>query len=104
MNEAHFLVGHGSSTVPEKFVDRINRYGGRLMDTSGVPEPVIKQGRNLGIRKYNIDTDLRLAFNLGLRKSLNNLDPREILKNSMIEMQKLVEHKIILFGSKGKAR
>ena len=70
MNEDHFLVGHGSSTVPPKFVDLINQHGGALAGTSGVPEAVLKQGRFVGIRKFNIDTDLRLAMTGQVRKWL----------------------------------
>ncbi|MBU0615309.1 MAG: class II fructose-bisphosphate aldolase [Nanoarchaeota archaeon] len=70
MNMYHFLVGHGSSTVPQAFVDRINQYGGTLTGTSGVPEPILKQGRYLGVRKFNIDTDLRLAMTAEARQWL----------------------------------
>jgi len=70
MNFDHFLVSHGSSTVPEEFVDRINRYGGDLTGTSGVPEYMIVRAIANGMRKVNIDTDLRLAMTGRVRELL----------------------------------
>ena len=98
------LVLHGASNVPDSITSKLNKLGLKLKNTQGVPDDQIKKAINLGINKVNIDTDLRLAFNLGLRKSLNNLDPREMLKPAINEMQKLAEHKIILFGSMGKSK
>ncbi len=78
LNEDHFLVGHGSSTVPSKYVALINEYGGNLSDTSGVPEAILKQGRYVGLRKFNIDTDLRLAMTGYVRKWVHeNADAAE---------------------------
>lgn len=70
MNLDHFLVGHGSSTVPRDLVDEINKYGGSLKGTSGVPEYMIKAAIREGIRKVNIDTDLRLGITVVFRKYL----------------------------------
>ncbi|MDP2925714.1 MAG: class II fructose-bisphosphate aldolase [Nanoarchaeota archaeon] len=68
MNLDHFLVSHGSSTVPKDLVDKINRFGGNLKGTSGVPEYKILEAIVGGIRKINIDTDLRLGITAVLRE------------------------------------
>lgn len=68
MNLDKFLVGHGSSTVPKELVDEINSLGGKLKNTSGVPEYKIKEAIEGGIRKVNIDTDLRLGITAVFRK------------------------------------
>ena len=68
MNEDRFLVGHGSSTVPKDLVDEINASGGSLKEAKGVPLDKIKEGRKAGIRKFNIDTDLRLGITATARK------------------------------------
>jgi fructose-bisphosphate aldolase class II len=71
MNLDHFLVSHGSSTVPQEFVSMINRYGGDLKGASGVPEDMIKKVIASGARKINIDTDLRLLMTGQVRKWLS---------------------------------
>jgi fructose-bisphosphate aldolase, class II len=67
-NLDHFLVGHGSSTIPIELVDEINRYGGKLKETSGVPMEKIHEGIRYGLRKINIDADLRLGITATFRK------------------------------------
>jgi len=67
-NKNHFLVGHGSSTVPISLVEEINRFGGTLTDTSGVPMHKIQEAIAYGLRKVNIDTDLRLGITATFRK------------------------------------
>jgi fructose-bisphosphate aldolase class II len=62
LTDNHYLVGHGSSTVPKDLVDEINSLGGKLKDTQGVPMAKIKEGIAFGLRKINIDTDLRLGI------------------------------------------
>ncbi len=64
----HFLVGHGSSTVPANLVAEINKYGGDVKDAHGVPMRKIKEAIRFGIRKINIDTDLRLGITATFRK------------------------------------
>ena len=100
------LVLHGASEVPQELVGKLKRLGMKLDNTQGVPALQIKQAIKLGINKINTDTDLRLAFVYGLRKSLSNkeIDPRKLLKPAREEMQKVIEKRIILFGSRGKAR
>ena len=67
-NEDHFLVSHGSSTVPQELVDEINEYGGDLRDAAGIPMRKILEAITAGIRKVNIDTDLRLGITATFRK------------------------------------
>ncbi|MCK5145369.1 class II fructose-bisphosphate aldolase [bacterium] len=67
-NEKHFLVSHGSSTVPQDLVAEINQYGGNLKAARGVPMEKIKEAIASGMRKVNIDTDLRLGITATFRK------------------------------------
>ncbi len=64
----HFLVGHGSSTVPQELVEEINSLGGNIQGARGVPLEKIKEGIEFGLRKINIDTDLRLGITATTRK------------------------------------
>jgi len=77
-----YLVSHGSSTVPQRYVDEINSNGG-LVKTSGVPQEMIDRIINYGARKINIDTDLRLAMTGAIRQVLSEnkgtIDPRDYL-------------------------
>ena len=68
LNDDHFLVGHGSSTVPQEIVQEINELGGNLQNAQGVPLEKIKEGISFGLRKINIDTDLRLGITATTRK------------------------------------
>lgn len=68
LTDNHFLVGHGSSTVPRELVDEINRFGGQIKAAQGVPMAKIKEGISFGLRKMNIDTDLRLSITGTMRK------------------------------------
>ena len=70
--DSHFLVGHGSSTVPQELVEEINQYGGAITSAQGVPMSKIKEGIRLGLRKMNIDTDLRLSITATMRKYLHD--------------------------------
>lgn len=67
-NADHFLVGHGSSTVPQDLVAEINQYGGGVKNASGIPMKKIQEAIAAGIRKINIDTDLRLGITATFRK------------------------------------
>jgi len=67
-----FLVGHGSSTVPQDIVAEINEYGGNIQKAHGVPMEKIKEGIAFGLRKMNIDTDLRLGITATVRKYLKD--------------------------------
>ena len=68
LNNDHFLVGHGSSTVPRELVEEINSCGGSIKDAQGVPLTKIREGIAFGLRKVNIDTDLRLGITAVVRK------------------------------------
>ena len=68
LNDTHYLVGHGSSTVPQALVQEINSHGGKIKDAYGVPMEKIKEGIAFGLRKINIDTDLRLGITAVSRK------------------------------------
>ena len=68
LQDQHFLVGHGSSTVPADLVEEINRYGGEIQNAHGVPMDKILEAIASGLRKVNIDTDLRLGITATFRK------------------------------------
>ncbi len=68
LNFEHFLVSHGSSTVPQKLVDEINSFGGQIKSAQGIPMEKIEAAIKAGIRKVNIDTDLRLAITATFRR------------------------------------
>ncbi|MCK4670726.1 MAG: class II fructose-1,6-bisphosphate aldolase [Nanoarchaeota archaeon] len=101
------LVLHGASSVPKDLIRKANKLGARIKGAAGVPDTQIKKAIKLGICKVNTDTDLRLAFNYGVRKFLKKnpsvIDPRKALNSGKIEIQKIVEKKIRLLGSAGKA-
>ena len=71
-NENHFVVSHGSSTVPSEIVAEINKYGGNIKNAVGIPMPKIKEAIEVGVRKINIDTDLRLSITATFRKYFND--------------------------------
>jgi len=101
------LVLHGASGVSEKLVHLAEKYGATLEKMQGVPDAQVKQAVTLGICKVNTDTDLRLAFDAGVRKFVQqnkkDIDPRHILSEAKVMIQKVVEERIRLLGSKGKA-
>ena len=101
------LVLHGASGVPAWLVTQAARYGAQLGKPEGVPEEQISKAVAYGINKINTDTDLRLAFDAAVRKFLaekpEDFDPRHILSPARELIQQVVEHRIHLFGSAGKA-
>jgi len=101
------LVLHGASSVPKKLVSKIERHGGFLGGASGVSDSDLKKAVASGISKVNTDTDIRLAFTLGVRQTLakhpDYFDPRAILKPAYEEMVEIVRWKIKLLGSHNKA-
>jgi len=102
------LVMHGSSSVPKHLVDNINAYGGQIKPTWGVPVEEIQQGIRHGVRKINVDTDLRLAMTGAIRKVLTEdpaeFDPRSYLSKSRSAMQEVVAERMRGFGQAGHAR
>jgi len=101
------LVLHGASGVPAWIVEKATKYGAELSGAKGIPDEHIKQAISLGIAKINIDTDLRLAFTGSVREVLATsskvYDPRKILGPAKENMKKVVQEKMRLFGSSGKA-
>lgn len=101
------LVMHGSSAVPQEWLKIINAYGGALPETYGVPVSEVQAGIRHGVRKVNIDTDLRLASTGAVRKFLaenpQSFDPRGYLKAALAAMQSICEDRYIAFGSAGQA-
>ena len=101
------LVLHGASGVKIKWINRVNKFGGKLAHTRGVPDNLIKQAVQNGVSKINTDTDLRIAFTAGVREYLIKnpevFDPRKIIGFARDMMQQVVEDRIKIFGSKNKA-
>ena len=102
------LVMHGSSSVPQDLLAEINQYGGEIPETYGVPVEEIQQGIKHGVRKVNIDTDLRLASTAAIRKFLANnkseFDPRKYLAASTDAMKAVVIDRYKAFGTEGQAQ
>ncbi len=101
------LVMHGSSSVPQEWLETINNYGGDMGQTYGVPVEEIVEGIKHGVRKVNIDTDLRMASTGAVRKFLAentaNFDPRKFLKESTAAMSDICKARFEAFGCEGQA-
>jgi fructose-bisphosphate aldolase class II len=101
------LVMHGSSSVPQDWLEIINTYGGDMGETYGVPVEEIVEGIKNGVRKVNIDTDLRMASTGAVRKHLAenkaNFDPRKFLKESTKAMAGICKARYEAFGCAGHA-
>ncbi|MEM8701032.1 MAG: class II fructose-bisphosphate aldolase [Pseudomonadota bacterium] len=101
------LVMHGSSSVPQDLQDIINRYGGEMPQTWGVPVEEIQRGIKNGVRKINIDTDNRMALTGQIRRVLSEnpgeFDPRKYLKPAREAMQKLCVERLEAFNTAGQA-
>jgi len=99
------LVMHGSSSVPQDWLKIINTYGGDMGETYGVPVEEIVEGIKHGVRKVNIDTDLRMASTGAIRRHLadnpSNFDPRKFLKESTKAMKEICKARYEAFGSAG---
>ncbi len=101
------LVMHGSSSVPQDWLKIINDYGGDMGETYGVPVEEICEGIKHGVRKVNIDTDLRMASTGAIRKFMaenkSNFDPRKFLKASTAAMKDICKARYESFGCAGHA-
>lgn len=101
------LVMHGSSSVPQEYLEEIRRYGGDMKETYGVPVEEIQQGIRYGVRKINIDTDIRLAMTAAIRRFLvenpSKFDPREYLKPAREAASALCKKRYEQFGCVGMA-
>ncbi|MCL4201301.1 MAG: fructose-bisphosphate aldolase class II [Pirellulaceae bacterium] len=101
------LVMHGSSSVPQELQDIINKYGGAIRQTWGVPVEEIQRGIKHGVRKINVDTDNRLAITGAIRKVFfetpDKFDPRDYLKPARDAMREVCKARMIAFGQAGHA-
>ncbi len=101
------LVMHGSSSVPQDLQDVINKYGGEMPQTFGVPVEEIVRGIKHGVRKVNIDTDCRMAITGAIRKVLTEnkaeFDPRKYLKPARDAMREVCIKRFEAFGTAGQA-
>ena len=104
---ATHLVMHGSSSVPRDLVDKINAHGGELQPAWGVPVREIQQGIEHGVRKVNVDTDLRLAATGAIREAFEakpgEFDPRYYLAPARDAMKEVVKARMEAFGQAGHA-
>ena len=101
------LVMHGSSSVPQELQDIINKFGGKMKPTFGVPVEEIQEGIRNGVRKVNVDTDNRMAITGAIRKvfaeSPDKFDPRDYLKPARDAMKAVCKARMIAFGQAGNA-
>jgi fructose-bisphosphate aldolase, class II len=101
------LVMHGSSSVPQHWLSIINSHGGDMGETYGVPVEEIVEGIKHGVRKVNIDTDLRMASTGAIRKNLSdnpsNFDPRKYLAAATEAMKQICKERFEAFGTAGNA-
>ncbi|QVL33654.1 fructose-bisphosphate aldolase class II [Telmatocola sphagniphila] len=101
------MVMHGSSSVPQELQDILNKYGGKMKQTFGVPVEEIQLGIKFGVRKINVDTDNRMAITGAIRKVLmespDKFDPRDYLKPAREAMKKVCKERMLAFGQGGQA-
>ena len=102
------IVLHGSSSVPQNYVEMINAHGGKMPGAIGVPEDQLRHAAELSVCKINIDSDLRLAMTGTIREFFDahpdKFDPREYLKPARANIKELVRHKLVnVLGCAGKA-
>lgn len=102
------IVLHGSSSVPQEFVDLINKYGGNMPGAIGIPEEQLRKAASMAVCKINIDSDLRLALTASIRQFFaehpEKFDPREYLGPGREAIKAMVKHKLVdVLGCNGKA-
>ena len=102
------IVLHGSSSVPQEFVEKVNKFGGNMPGAIGVPEEQLRQAARSAVCKINIDSDLRLGLTAGIRQVMQEhpdyFDPRQYLTVARANVKDVVAHKIKdVLGSAGKA-
>jgi len=101
------LVMHGSSSVPQEWLEIIREYGGDIKETYGVPVEEIIRGIGSGVRKFNIDTDIRLAMTGAMRQSFakqpSEFDPRKVLSAARKAAAQICQDRFVAFGCAGKA-
>ena len=102
------IVLHGSSSVPQNFVDIINAHGGKMPDAIGIPEEELRKAASMSVCKINIDSDIRLAITATIREYFDehpdHFDPRQYLKPARQAVKDMVAHKLVnVLGCNGKA-
>ncbi len=101
------LVMHGSSSVPQEWLAVLREYGGEIAETYGVPVEEIQEGIRNGVRKVNIDTDIRIAMSAAVRRSLasarGDFDPRKFLKAATAAAREVCRERFEAFGAAGQA-
>jgi fructose-bisphosphate aldolase class II len=101
------LVMHGSSSVPQNLLEEIRRFGGQMKETYGVPVEEIQEAIKHGVRKINIDTDIRLAMTAAVRRYLHEnpdkFDPRDFLKPARAAAKAICKERYLQFGCEGQA-
>ena len=102
------IVLHGASSVPQEFVAKVNKFGGKMPDAIGVPEEMLRQAATMAVCKINIDSDLRLAMTSSVREHFtehpDHFDPRQYLTPARDAIRAMVCHKIVnVLGCNGKA-
>lgn len=101
------LVMHGSSSVPQEWLEVIREYGGEIRETYGVPISEIQEGIRHGVRKVNIDTDIRLAMTGAVRRALgknaSEFDPRKFFKDATAAAKSICQERFEAFGCSGRA-
>ena len=102
------IVLHGSSSVPQEFVDKINKYGGKMPNAVGIPEEQLREAARGAVCKINIDSDLRLALTASIREHFaehpDHFDPRQYLTPGRAAIREMVKHKLVnVLGCDGKA-
>jgi len=99
------LVMHGSSSVPQDILKKIREFGGEMKETYGVPVKEIQEAIKYGVRKINIDTDIRLAMTAAVREFMkenpSKFDPREFLKPAKLAAKALCKERYLQFGCEG---
>ncbi|HAW45325.1 MAG TPA: fructose-1,6-bisphosphate aldolase, partial [Sutterella sp.] len=99
------LVMHGSSSVPQEYLAQIRQYGGNMRETYGVPVEEICEAIKHGVRKVNIDTDIRLAMTAAIRQYFvenpEKFDPRDYLKVARKAATDMCKSRYLLFGCEG---
>ena len=101
------IVLHGSSSVPQEYVDIINEHGGKMPNAVGIPEEQLRKAAKSAVCKINIDSDSRLAFTAGVRQTFDEhpeyFDPRQYCGKAREYMEDLYKHKITdVLGSENK--
>jgi fructose-bisphosphate aldolase class II len=101
------LVMHGSSSVPQELLAEIRQFGGDMKETYGVPVEEIQEGIRHGVRKINIDTDIRLAMTAAMRRFMfenpSKFDPRDFLKPAREAAKQVCKARYVSFGCEGQA-